>query len=346
MKYNVTPTDREIHKAATERTTALAMPYRAMGEINTLSEKLCAIQGTLKPQVDKRGLFIMAGDHGICAEGVSMHPQEITMILIQTMLLGISSVCVYAKHANTKVFLADMGVLGDVAVPANATTTFYDRKIARGTKNFAHEPAMTREEAERSIEIGFQLATAAIKEHNLNLIAVGEMGIGNTTPSSAIAAVYTALSVEELVGRGAGLDDDGVNRKINAVKAGLALHNPQANDPIGVLASVGGFDIGGMAGVILAAATAKIPVVLDGFISTAAAVIANTIAPNAHEYMIAGHESYEVGHKHLLKMLGLSPLLQLGMRLGEGTGAVCAIPLVEFAAATIQEIVTLEDAAV
>ncbi len=342
----ITPCDPEIKKTAAERTAALAMPPRAMGEINTLSEKLCAIGGTLKPKVDKRAIFIMVGDHGVCAEGVSSFPQEVTMLMMQTMLEGRSTVCVYAGHTNTRTILVDMGALGEIVPPESAPTLFYSRRIAKGTANFTKTAAMPRTDAEKSILTGYEIASEHIKKDGLNLITTGEMGIGNTTPSAAIAAVFTGLEPEALTGYGAGLDNAGWQRKVNAIKEGLARHKPAKEDPVGVLAAVGGYEIGGMAGVILAAAAHKIPVVLDGVIATAAALIADAIAPACREYMIAGHESEECGHKYMLACLGLTPLLRLGMRLGEGTGAVCAIPLVEFAASTIAEVATLSEAGV
>jgi nicotinate-nucleotide--dimethylbenzimidazole phosphoribosyltransferase len=317
-----------------------------MGEINAVSEKLCAISGVLTPDVSRRAIFVMAGDHGVCAEGVSSFPQDVTMLMMQTMLEGRSTVCVYANHTGTRVFITDIGTLGEVKAPENFSAVFYDRKIAKGTANFTKTAAMSRADAGKSILTGFETASENIKKYDLNLITTGEMGIGNTTPSAAIAAVFTGMEPEILTGCGAGLDNAGWLRKVEAVKKGLHLHSPSKDDPVGVLATVGGYEIGGMAGVMLAAAVHKIPVILDGVISTAAALIAYAIAPDCREYMIAGHESEERGHKYMLDYLKLTPLLRLGMRLGEGTGAVCAIPLVELAAATITKVATLTDAGV
>ncbi|MDR2870312.1 MAG: nicotinate-nucleotide--dimethylbenzimidazole phosphoribosyltransferase [Deferribacteraceae bacterium] len=343
IQQQITPVNQDILAQAKAYTATLAMPSRAMGELNTLSERLCAIQSTLKPSVDKRELFIVAADHGIYDEGVAPYPQVVTMQMMQLMISGRSSACIYAKHANAGVTLIDIASKGDVVLPSTLTSTFYDRKVARGSANFAKGPAMSREEAVESIKRCYQIASQHIKERGLNVITIGEMGIANTTPSAAITAVLTGLEPEAVTGYGSGVDKDGWQRKVNAIKAGLAMNKPNKDDAIGVLAAVGGHEIGGMAGLVLAAAAHKVPVVLDGYISTAAAALAAMIAPAAVDYMIAGHESEEQGHKHLLAMLGLKPLLRLGMRLGEGTGAVCALPLLELAAATIGEIATFAD---
>jgi nicotinate-nucleotide--dimethylbenzimidazole phosphoribosyltransferase len=346
IKSKIKPANADMFAQAKARTATLAMPSRAMGELNSLSERLCAMQGTLKPDVSKRELFIAAADHGVYAEGVAPYPQEVTMSMIQLMLNGRSSACIYAKHANATMTLIDVAAIGDIVVPAKPTCTFYNKKLARGSANFAKGPAMSREQAIASINVGYEVADKHIRERGLNIITIGEMGIANTTPSAAIAAVYTGLTPEEVTGYGSGVDSEGFKRKVNAVRAGLKVNKPDKTDALGVLAAVGGYEIGAMAGIILAAAANNIPVVLDGYISTASATIAAGIAPAAKDYMIAGHESEEQGHKHLLAMLGLKPLLRLGMRLGEGTGATCALPIVEMAAATISEIATFEEAGI
>ncbi len=339
----VGPASKKYFELARKRTAELAMPRRAMGRVNDLSERLCAISGSLTPKVDRRGLFIMAADHGVCAEGVSAYPQELTMMMLNTMLAGKSTVTTYARITGTDIILTDMGALGTVIPPQECGCTFFDRKIARGTGNIAVGPAMSQKDAEQSVITGFEIADMIIKERGLNLITAGEMGIGNTTPSTAIASVFTGIKPELITGRGTGIDDDGVKRKIRAINDSISLHRPDPSDPIGVLSSAGGFEIGAIAGVMLAAAANSIPVVLDGLIATAGAMIAASLAPHCKDYMIAGHLSAELGHKPMLDKLQLEPLLNLGMCLGEGTGAICAFGVIELAAATISEVALMKD---
>lgn len=342
----IKPVDENIRQLAKERTTTLVMPYRAMGEINTLAEKLCAISGSLTPSVDKKALFVMAGDHGVCVQGVSAYHQEVTIGMMSAMLEGKCAVAVYAEHVKAKKILVDMGTYWSTEVSENSNCVYINKKIARSTQDFTKGAAMSRQQAECTVKSGFEVADKLIKDDGLNLVALGELGIGNTTASAAVAVAMLHEKPENIAGRGTGLDDAGLMRKIEAIKKGLEINRNSLTEPLGVLASVGGFEIGGLVGVILACAVNRVPVVLDGFISGAAALIAVKLCPHVLDYLIAGHLSDEAGHRAVLNYLGLKPLLNLGMRLGEGTGAVCAMPLVEMAVATITEIATFKEAGI
>jgi nicotinate-nucleotide--dimethylbenzimidazole phosphoribosyltransferase len=339
--------DKEMYEKAVERTSNLIMPPRAMGRLNDLSEQLCAISGTLKPKYDKKGVFVMAGDHGVTEEGVSAFPQEVTAQMIGAFTVGIATINALCNDAGVRVVVTDVG--GVVDVPAKKISDKADyivRKVAHGTKNFAKEPAMTREQAEQCVIIGYEVAMEYIEKEGLNLITTGDMGIANTTPSAAIGAVYTGEPVSIMTGRGSGIDDAALKNKTMVIENAIKLHNPDKSDAIDVLSKVGGFEIGAIAGAMLAGAARGVPVIVDGVISTAGALIAAGICPAAKEYMIAGHKSVEPGQIKMLEYLGLSPLLDLGMRLGEGTGAVVAMAVVDSAAAVIRDVATFAEAGV
>lgn len=344
---SIAPTNKEIYKQAQERTDNLIMPTRALGSLNEVGEQICAIQGTMKPKVDRRMVFVMAGDHGIAEEKVAAYPQEVTGQMIGAFLAGLATINVLARQANCRVLVADIGIIPEINAQPTAPDSFYVvKKVRKGTANFAKGPAMSRDEAVASVMAGFEIADEMIKKEKLNLIATGDMGIANTTPSSAIGAVYTGLSVEAMTGYGAGIDNEGLKRKVNAIKKGIEINKPDKNDAIDVLSKVGGLEIGAIAGVILAAAHNKIAVVVDGMISTAGAVIAYGLCPACAEYMISGHKSVEQGHIKMLELLGVKPLVDLGMRLGEGTGAVMAMHSVEAGVRVITEISTFEEAGI
>ncbi|WP_303851397.1 nicotinate-nucleotide--dimethylbenzimidazole phosphoribosyltransferase [Seleniivibrio woodruffii] len=343
----IKPTDREIFKQAQDRTANLIMPPRALGRLNDIGEKICAIQCTMKPKVDKRMVFVMAGDHGIVEERVAAFPQEVTGQMMGAFVAGLASINILSKQAKSKVLVADIGAVCDVnAVPADPDNTFIIKKVRRGTANFSKGAAMTREEAEASVMAGFEIADEMIKKHGLNLIATGDMGIGNTTPSSAIGAVFTGETAEVMTGFGSGIDNEALNRKIDVIKRGIELNKPDKSDALDVLSKVGGLEIGAIAGVILAGAYHKIPVMIDGIISAAGALIAFGLSPVSVEYMISGHKSVEPGQIKMLQYMGLEPLVDLGLRLGEGTGAVMAMHSVEAGVRVITEIATFAEAGV
>lgn len=347
MIKKIEKSNKLSYEQAKERTSNLIMPPRAMGKLNDLSEKLCAIYGTLKPDTSKKAVFVMAGDHGITKKGVSAFPQEVTGQMIDAFLKGYATINALCNASGVKVFVTDVGTLAsteDTTISNNAE--FFQRKVALSTKDFSETSAMTIEEAEQSIMTGFEITSELIIKYSLNLVATGDMGIGNTTPSSAIGSVITGESVETMTGMGSGLNNERLLHKIKLIKQGIQLNNPDPKNGLEILAKVGGFEIGAIAGTILAAAYHKIPVVIDGIISTAGALVASLIAPESIDYMIAGHVSEEPGHKIMLQYLGLVPVLDLSMRLGEGTGAVSAMGIVDLAAAVIKDVATFEEASV
>jgi len=351
MKLNevlnlIKPADKDIYEQAKERTANLIMPPRAMGELNNLGERICAMTGTMKPAVDKKCNFIMAGDHGVVQEGVSAFPQEVTCQMIGAFLGGLATINALARTAGADIVVTDVGTCCSHQPAEVKGGKLYVEKIAEGTANFAKGAAMTIEQAEQSILKGFEITDKEIKEKGYNLISTGEMGIGNTTPASAIGAVITGNSIETMTGKGSGINDKSLNNKKEVIRKGIELNKPDAGDGLSVLSAVGGFEIGAIAGIILAAAANRIPVVVDGLISTAGALIAKTVCPDSLDYMISGHCSEEPGHILMLEHLELKPLLSLGMRLGEGTGAVVAMACVESAVSVMTEVATFQEAGV
>jgi nicotinate-nucleotide--dimethylbenzimidazole phosphoribosyltransferase len=331
---------------ARARTAQLVMPPRALGRLHDISEKLCGILETLEPAPGGKAVVVMAGDHGIAGGGVSAYPQEVTGAMVQTFLADGAGINAIAKQAGANVWVVDMGIIPQLDAGAMpGAGGFLVKKIARGTKNFAEGPAMTRREAQRAIETGFQVASDLFGS-GAGILGTGDMGIGNTTPSAAIGAVVTGASLADMVGRGTGVDDDGLQRKIALIQEGIDVNRPQKSDGLDVLSKVGGFEIGGIAGLVLAAAYHRRPVVIDGFISTAGALIADCLCARVRDYMFAGHRSEEPGHMRMLQHLNLEPILDLGMRLGEGTGGALAMGVIEAAARMFREVMTFEQAGV
>jgi nicotinate-nucleotide--dimethylbenzimidazole phosphoribosyltransferase len=331
---------------AKERTAQLVMPTRALGRLHDISERLCGIQKTLTPSIGRKAVLIMAGDHGIVDEGVSAYPQEVSGAMVQTFLMGGAGINAISKHVDADVWVVDMGIIPELDVSGMAgADRLISNKISHGTANFAQGPAMSLEMAEQSIAAGFQHASKLLRD-GVEIIGTGDMGIGNTTPSAAIGAVVTGADLDEMVGRGTGVDDGGLKRKKDAIRRGIDVNQPDTADGLDVLAKVGGFEIGGIAGTILAAAFHKSPVVVDGFISTAGALIAHTLCPTTGEYIFSGHRSEEPGHRAMLKYLNLDPILDLGMRLGEGTGGTLAMSIMEGAVRVFSEVLTFEEAGV
>jgi nicotinate-nucleotide--dimethylbenzimidazole phosphoribosyltransferase len=283
----------------------------------------------------------MAGDHGVVKEGVSAYPQEVTAQMVANFLNGGAAINVLARHSGARVVIVDMGV----AIKLKTHSDLVVCKIAPGTANIAQGPAMSRQQAIASVMAGANIVEEQIK-HGLDILATGEMGIGNTTPSAAIAAVYTGRAVEEITGRGTGIDQAGLERKITAIKRAHSINKPDPSDALDVLSKIGGFEIGGLTGAILAAAANHKPVVIDGYISTAAAMLAASFAPQVRDYLIAAHTSHELGHHLMMEWLGVAPLLDLQMRLGEGSGAALAIFLVEASCKILSEMATFAEAGV
>lgn len=338
---SIRPLDGAAMRAARERQDDLTKPRGSLGRLEDLAVRLAGITGRVRPYLEKPAVFVMAADHGVTHEGVSLYPQEVTAQMVANFVRGGAGINVLARHVGARVVVVDVGVRGDTVPAANLVR----KKVAAGSGNIARGPAMTREQAVAAVEAGIEVVETEASK-GLDLAATGDMGIGNTTPSSAVCAVLTGEPVEAVTGRGTGLDDAGLARKCEVIRRALAVNRPDPSDPLDVLAGVGGFEIGAIAGVILACAAHRIPVVIDGFVSGAGALIAAGLAPLAREYMIAGHLSAEPGHAFVLKHLGLDPLLCLGMRLGEGTGACLGMFLVAAAAKLQAEMATFSEAGV
>ncbi|HHB91080.1 MAG TPA: nicotinate-nucleotide--dimethylbenzimidazole phosphoribosyltransferase [Anaerolineae bacterium] len=337
----IQPLDESAMHQARARQDQLTKPQGSLGRLEALSIQIAGITANPRPVIRHKVIMVMAGDHGVVAEGVSAFPQEVTPQMVLNFLHGGAAINVLARHVGARVVVVDMGVATDL--PAHPGLV--NKKIAHGTANMVQGPAMRREQAEQAILAGAEVVVEEIAK-GLDILATGDMGIGNTTPSAAIAAALTGRDPAEIVGRGTGLDDVGVQRKIQVVRQALAVNKPDPNDALDVLAKVGGFEIAGLAGAMLVAAAHRRPVMVDGFISTAAAMIAVGLAPAVRSYLIASHHSQEQGHGIMLDWLGLHPLLDLDLRLGEGTGAALGMSLAEAACKILNEMATFAEAAV
>ena len=337
---NIKPLDKVAMAAAEEHLNRLTKPPGSLGKLEALAVKLAGITGEVANAFPQRTVMVMAADHGVCEEGVSAFPAEVTLQMVHNFLAGGAAVNVLARQAGAEVLCIDIGVNAEMTHPA-----LIQRKIRYGTANMAQGAAMSREEAEEAILTGVSLVEEAVSR-GVRLFITGEMGIGNTTASAALMSAFTGISPQESVGRGTGLNDERLRHKVDVVKRALEKNRPNTADPLDVLAKVGGLEIAGLTGVILGAAANRCPVVIDGFISTVAALVARKLAPEAVGYMIASHLSHEQGHRSLLQELGLTPMLHLDMRLGEGTGGVLALHLVDAACRIMEEMATFESAGV
>jgi nicotinate-nucleotide--dimethylbenzimidazole phosphoribosyltransferase len=337
----IQPLDAEAMAAAEERQGRLTKPAGALGRLEALATQLAGITANPRPHLDQKVVVVMAGDHGVTAEGVSAYPQSVTAQMVLNFLAGGAAINVLARQANARIVVADLGV----ASPLPSRPDLIDAKVALGTANMVHGPAMSREQTLQAIDAGAALIRSEI-DNGLDILGIGEMGIGNTTAAAAIATVLTGHDPTELVGRGTGLDDAGLFHKTDIVRRALAHNRPDATDGLDILAKVGGFEIGGLVGAILAAAAHRRPVMVDGFIATAAAMIAVTLAPTVRPYLIAAHRSAEPGHGAMLAWLGLEPLLALDLRLGEGTGAVLGMQVADAACRLLDEMATFGEAGV
>lgn len=337
----IKPVDASALKRAQDRLDRLTKPPGSLGRLEELAARYVAMTREERPKLPRAVIFTFAADHGVAAEGVSAYPSAVTPQMVLNFLRGGAAVNVLAAHVGAEVRVVDIGVAHEFgAVPG-----LIARKIACGTRNLAAEPAMSRAQAQAAVAVGVELAEQAARE-GIGLIGTGDMGIGNTTPSAAITAVMTGRPVAEVTGRGTGVDDQGVMRKVSVIEGALARHRPDPNDPLDVLSKIGGFEIAGLAGLILGAAACRIPVVLDGFIAGAAALIAAGFQPLCREYVIASHRSVERGHQAVLERLALTPLLDLDLRLGEGTGACLGIGLVQAAIKVLTQMATFDEAGV
>lgn len=339
----ITSQDLAARAAAHARMEQLTMPHWALGRILDLAEDLAGMTSNIHPPVTRKTIVTMAGDHGVVDEGVSKYPQEVTVQMVHNFVTGGAGINVLSRLAKAKNVVVDMGIKGDISDFVKSGKVV-SKSVGHGTRNMAKGPAMTREEAIQSVEAG--IAVAQSLAATTDVFGTGDMGIGNTTPSSAIIAVMTDCGVEAATGLGTGIDHSQLSHKISIIKKSLALNRPNKEDALDVLAKVGGFEIGGIAGLILGAAALKKPVLVDGVISTAGALIAYGLEPKSAEYMVAAHRSVEQGQRSALALLGKIPLLDLNMRLGEGTGAALAMNLVDAAVAILTEMATFEEAAV
>jgi len=337
----IQPLDTLAQSQALARQAALTKPEGSLGRLEALSIQIAGITGQALPEIEHKVVVTMAADHGVAAEGVSAFPQEVTRQMVSNFLRGGAAINVLGRHTGTRIVVVDLGVAADIAPHPN----LLDRKVAPGTGNIACGPAMSRDQAIQALLSGVAVVEEELTK-GLDIVGTGDMGIANTTPSAAIAVALMGIAAAEMVGRGTGLDDAGLLHKVKVVETAIAVNRPDAGDPLDVLAKVGGFEIGGLAGVMLGAAAHRRPVVVDGFISTAAAMIAVGLAPRLRQYLIAAHCSQEKGHRIMLDWLGLEPLLDLGMRLGEGTGAVLGIFLVEAACKILAQMATFGQAGV
>lgn len=342
----IQPADPLWVEKARGRTAQLAMPPRALGRLHEIAERLCGISGTLAPEVSRRAILVMAGDHGVAAEGVSAFPQAVTGEMVKNFIRGGAGINALARWAGADVIVVDMGIIPVVdSLAVQGSHSFRSCKLGPGTANLARGPAMAREQAEAAVLRGFELASELIAK-GVQVIGTGDMGIANTTPSAAIGVVLTRTSAEKMVGRGTGIDDASLHKKRTVIEQAISSNRPDPSDGLDVLAKVGGFEIGGIAGCILAGAYRRRPVVIDGFISTAGALIAQALCPLVTDYLFSGHCSEEPGHRIMLKHLGLEPILDLGMRLGEGTGAALAMGVMDAAVRVFREVLTFEEAGV
>jgi nicotinate-nucleotide--dimethylbenzimidazole phosphoribosyltransferase len=330
--------DPRLALAAHRHLARLTKPPGSLGRLEELAVRAVLLTGRERPRVAAPVIFTLAADHGVVAEGVSPYPQAVTAQMVENFGRGGAAINVLARQVGARVVVADLGIVGDVGRWPGLVV----EKVGRGTANLAQGPAMTRDEAHAALTIGARLVEDAAPD----CIGTGEMGIGNTTAASALTAALTGAEPDAVTGPGTGLDEAGRRHKVAVVRRALATNRPDPRDPLGVLAAVGGFEIAGLVGVILAGAARRVPVVLDGFIATAAALIAVRLRAETREYLLAAHRSTEPGHARLLEALGLAPYLDLGMRLGEGTGAALGIGLLKAALACYDGMATFKEAGV
>jgi nicotinate-nucleotide--dimethylbenzimidazole phosphoribosyltransferase len=341
--HRITDHDQVARKQARVRLDQLTMPHWALGKLMDLAEDLAGMTGSVRPPVARKTVVLMAGDHGVTAEGVSLYPAEVTPQMVHNFVRGGAGINALARLNGARVVVVDMGVAGDLSALVT-DGSIRSRKIRPGTSNIARGPAMSRDEALRCVEAGIELVAELAP--STDVFGIGEMGIGNTTPASAVVASLSGRTAADVTGRGTGVEGDRLRHKIAVVQRALEVNHPKATDGLDVLAKVGGFEIGGLVGVILGAAAQRKPVLVDGFITAAAALIAHSLAPLARAYMVAAHLSVEPGHRHALDHLGIEPLLNLNLRLGEGTGAALAMNLVDAAVAVLTEVATFAEASV
>lgn len=364
---SIKPIDISLIKKTKNRLNNLTKPQGSLGRLEDLAVQYVTMTGKENPSLVNKYIFTLAADHGVTEEGVSAYPKEVTKQMVLNFLKGGAGINVLARHVGAEVVVVDMGVAGKILPPKRDPAhgllkvglrrekfsanyfggkNFIDKKIDYGTKNMTKGPAMTTKQALKSIKVGIEVFLEIYAKKPIDIIGIGEMGIGNTTSASTIVAAITKKDVRKITGRGTGIDDKTFKNKIRIIKKALEINKPNPSDPIDVLSKVGGFEIGGLCGVILASASRKVPVVLDGFISTAAAFIAYKLCPTSREYMIASHKSVEIGHVAMLKDMTLVPLFDLNLRLGEGTGSALGIGLIDASTKILTGMATFKGAGV
>lgn len=332
--------DEAVMDSAKNRLDQLTKPKGSLGKLEEIAVRLSGIYGELFPELKKKVHIIMAGDHGVAAEGVSAYPQAVTTQMVQNFLANGAAVNVLAEGVGAEIKVIDVGMIESIE-----DERLVRAKVKNGTENMTKSAAMTREEAVKAVEVGIEQALQAVEE-GADIISTGEVGIANTTASSAVLAVFSGLDLKDIVGRGTGLDDRGLENKREVIKRAIDFTKPNKEDALDVLASVGGLEIAGMAGVMLGAASRKKAVVIDGLISAAAALTAYKLCPQVAEYLLPSHKSAEPGHIKIYQELGLEPFIDLQMRLGEGTGAILALPFFDQAVNIIKNMATFEEAGV
>lgn len=346
--------DLDLLAKTQARLDRLTKPAGSLGRLEEIACRYVAVTGKEKPRLQKKRIYVFAADHGVTAEGVSAYPKEVTAQMVYNFLRGGAAINVLARQAGAEIRVVDVGVDHDFGpLKAGSSAENYGaplkelirKKVASGTRNMAEGPAMTEAEAAAALEVGLTLAEEAARE-GVDLIGVGEMGIGNTTASSAIAAVLTGAPLKIVTGRGTGLDDSGLKNKIDTIARAIAVNRPDPNNPVDVLIKVGGLEIAAIAGLIVGAAAQRIPVVIDGFISTAGALIAVRMKPALADFLFASHQSVEGGHRVILREMGLIPLFDLNLRLGEGTGSALAFHLIDAGLKILMEMATFGEAGV
>ncbi len=339
----IKPVDELLMERAQKKLNNLTKPVGSLGRLEEFAQRVVAITGKINPSLKRKVIFTFAADHGVTEEGVSAYPSEVTAQMVDNFLSGGAAINVLARHIGAKVIVVDMGVKEKLKVKSEKLKV---KKINYGTRNMTRGPAMTKKEAIASILAGVEVFEEENKKNGIDIIGIGEMGIGNTTAASAIAAAITKARVGDVTGRGTGIDDERLKHKVEVIKKALRINQPDFSDPIDVLTKVGGYEIGGLAGVVLAAAANKVPLVMDGFISTTAALIATELASFVRDYLFASHKSVEVGHNIVLKKIGQEPIFNLKMRLGEGTGAALGIDIIESGVKILEQMASFVKAGV
>lgn len=337
----IRPVDPAFLEKAQAKLDKKTKPLGSLGRLEEFARRFAAITGSLEPDTTRKVIYTFAGDHGVTEEGISAFPREVTPQMVFNFLAGGAGVNVLARHSGAEVCVVDIGVDHDFG----ELNGLIGKKVCRGTRNFTKGPAMTRDEALAAMLVGIELAGQA-RDEGVAMVGTGEMGIGNTTPSSAIIAALSGMPVWEVTHRGTGISESALENKIRVIELGLAINRPDPKDPLDVLAKVGGLEIAGIAGLVLGCAANRMPVVIDGFISTAGALIAAEMHPHVKDYIFAAHQSVEIGHRFMLERIGVEPILDLHMRLGEGTGAALAMGLIEAGVKILKEMATFGEAGV